>query len=403
MSWRRNQLAITAATFVGFTGFTLVMPFLALYVQQLGVTDTEDVALWTGVTLGVTPAIAAVCGPLWGRVADRFGNKILVQRSLLGGVVLIALMAFATRAWQLFALRAIQGFVGGYGPLTLSMAALSAPREHMGRAIGMVQTAQRMGPAIGPVIGGVLAAAVGLRNTFLVSSVVYAAAFLMVTFLYHDPPRAPRSAEQPARATFTSILTFENFVLLMVVIFGLQLVDRSFGPVLVLHLEEIGFARSDAAVAAGLLFSALAVSGAFGNQLAARLLKRMAARVVIAGAALVAASALAVFALSGGAWVLTAAISVFGAAVGTAMTTAFTAAGSVIPRHAHGAGFGFLTGASLIGSSISPVLSGLVAARSIRVVFFSGVVVLGALALVVRRVMVERNLDMESAPSVDES
>ena len=402
MSWRRNQLAITAATFVGFTGFTLVMPFLALYVQQLGVTDTREVALWAGLTLGITPAITAICGPLWGRVADRFGNKILVQRSLLSGVVVIASMAYATQVWHLFALRAAQGFVAGYGPLTLSMAALSAPREQMARAIGMVQTAQRMGPAIGPVIGGVLATAVGLRNTFLVAAVVYAIAFLMVTFLYRDPPRALPADRPPPRATFASILSVENFVLIMVVIFGLQIVDRSFGPVLVLHLEALGYGRA-AAAAAGFLFSALAIAGALGNQLPGPLLKRTSARALIAGASLMAAAALALFAVSQPIWLLAATIAAFGAAVGAAMTTAYTAAGSVIPRHAHGAGFGFLTGASLIGSALSPVLSGLVAAHSLRVVFFSGVVALGALALVVRRVMEERDLAIEPAPSADDT
>jgi hypothetical protein len=55
-SWRRNQVAVTSASFVGFTGFTMVMPFLARYVQELGVTDVGDVALWSGLTLGVAPA-----------------------------------------------------------------------------------------------------------------------------------------------------------------------------------------------------------------------------------------------------------------------------------------------------------------------------------------------------------
>ena len=75
----------------------------------------------------------------------------------------------------------------------------------------------------------------------------------------------------------------------------------------------------------------------------------------------------------------------------------------MVPRHAHGVGFGFLTGASLIGSAISPILSGLIAARSIRVVFLSGAAVLTLLVLLVRRVMVERDLPVESAPSVDEA
>lgn len=384
---------------MGFTGFTLVMPFLALYLQQMGLTDTGEIALWTGITLGVTPAVTALCAPFWGRVGDRFGNKLLVQRSLGSCVVVMALMACATEPWHLFALRALQGLVAGYGPLTLAMAAMSAPPERMSRAIGTVQTAQRVAPAIGPVIGGILAAAVGLRNAFFVSAAVYGIAFLLMAWLYVEPAKATPHGAAPERVTFANILAFENFILLMVVIFGLQVVDRSFGPVLLLHLGQIGYSSGEAALTVGVLFSALAFSGAFGNQLAAAVLRRASARVVIAGAVLLAATALAAFTAGRASWALTATIAVFGLAVGTAMTTAYTAAGSVIPRHAHGASFGFLSSASLIGSAVSPVLSGLVAGTSIRVVFVSGVVALAVMALVVRNVMVERNLEIESAPA----
>ena len=119
------------ASFVGFTGFTLVMPFLALHSQALGVTDVGTVAEWTGVTLGVTPLVAALCAPLWGRVGDRFGNKILLQRSLSSFVLVMGLMAVRDQAWQLLALRALQGLVAGHGASAIAMAARSAPREKM--------------------------------------------------------------------------------------------------------------------------------------------------------------------------------------------------------------------------------------------------------------------------------
>jgi DHA1 family multidrug resistance protein-like MFS transporter len=399
----RNLIAVTWAAFVGFTGFTLVMPFLALYIQQLGETDRADVAFWTGITLGVTPGVTALCSPFWGRIGDRFGNKMLVLRSLVGGIVIMILMASATKAWHLFALRAIQGLIAGYGPLTLAMAALSAPPEAMGRAIAMVQTAQRIGPAIGPVIGGVLASMVGLRNVFFVAAGVYALAAIIMILLYQEPARATEAERPAGRVPFTSILAFENFLLLMTVIFGLQLVDKSFGPVLVLYLDQLGYGAERSAVLAGLLFSVLAVSAAAGNQLAATLLKRMTPRAVIDSAVLIGAGALALFAVGRSTWLLLPAIAVFGAAVGTAMTACFTAAGSVIPRHVHGVSFGFLSSASLFGFAISPILSGIVAARSIRAVFLAGVVALVILAIVVRRVMVEPPARIEPAPAVDEA
>ena len=380
------------------------MPFLPLYIRELGVTREGDVALWAGLAMGVTPAVTALCAPLWGRVGDRFGNKILVQRSLLSFVLVMWAMAYVTQAWHVFALRAVQGLVAGYGALTISMAALSAPRERMAEAIGRVQTAQRLGPAVGPAIGGVLAPLVGLRGAFIVAAVVYALAFLLLTVLYKEPPRvAPATGATPERVDFRNILAFENFLLLMAVIFGLQLVDRSFGPVLPLYLEQLGYERDDVPVLAGVLFSVLALTGAAGNQLAAMTLRRFSARVTIASAAVGAAVALLAFAFVTATWALAAALAVFGLCIGASLTVAFTAGGSVIPLTAHGTAFGFLTGASLIGVAVSPVLSGLVGARSIRVVFVSGVVVLVALAFLVRRVMVERNLPLESPPTVEES
>ena len=103
------------ASFIGFTGFTLVMPFLPLYLQQLGVDDVGEIALWSGLSLGVTPAVTALLAPFWGRVADRFGRKIMVERSLVSFILLMAAMAFVTAPWHVFALRAVQGLFAGYG------------------------------------------------------------------------------------------------------------------------------------------------------------------------------------------------------------------------------------------------------------------------------------------------
>ena len=69
--WRRNVVAVTAASFMGYTGFTLVMPFLPLFIRQLGITDDGEIAMWTGVSLGITPALTALLAPWWGRLGDR--------------------------------------------------------------------------------------------------------------------------------------------------------------------------------------------------------------------------------------------------------------------------------------------------------------------------------------------
>ena len=108
------------------------------------------------------------------------------------------------------------------------------------------------------------------------------------------------------------------------------------GPVLLLHVTELGYPEPEAAVLVGVLFSVLAVCAALGNQLAAALLTRGTTRAVIVGSLLVASGALAAFALVRSAWSMTITIAAFGAAIGTALTTTFTTAGSVVPRTAHG-------------------------------------------------------------------
>jgi MFS family permease len=388
-AWQRNVFAVTAASFMGYTGFTLVMPFLPLFIGRLGVTDVGQIAMWTGVSLGITPALTALLSPAWGRLGDRFGRKIMVERSLVSFVVLMTAMAFVTRAWHVLAIRAVQGLFAGYGSLSVAMAAESAPRDRMPNAIGLVQTAQRIGPGVGPVVGGILAGLVDLRRVFLLTAGFYAAGLVIVHLLYDDRAThaAPVDAADSGRVTFRDVLAFQNFLLMMVVIFGLQFVDRSFGPVLPLWVEQAGVAPARVALTSGVLFSIMAIAGALGHHFCGRLLRRYASRVVIAGGMAFAAAASAVFGITGNFWIMAAASLLLGVGIGAAMTASYSAAGAVIPPGAHGAGFGVLTSASLVGMASSPFIAGFVGGASLRIVFFVDAVVFAALAVAVRRLM----------------
>ena len=390
MRWQRNVYAVTAASFLGYTGFTVVMPFLPLFIGQLGVSDTGAIAVWTGISLGVTPGLTAVLAPAWGKLGDRFGRKIMVERSLVSFVVLMAAMAFVTRPWHVVALRIVQGLFAGYGSLSVAMAAESAPRDRMPAAIGLVQTAQRLGPGVGPVIGGLLAGVFGLRPAFIVTALFYAAA-LVIIFLRYDDRATHAYAETPdvpgRHVTFQDVLSFQNFILMMAVIFGLQFVDRSFGPILPLYIEQIGVAHDRIAIVSGVLFSIMAATGALGHHLCGKLLTRYSTRAVITSAAIVGAVASLLF-VSTQVWLIAIASACFGVGIGAAMTASFSAAGRVIPHGAHGTSFGVLTSASLTGMAISPFFAGFVGGSSIRVVFLVNVAIMLVCALAVRRSMV---------------
>ena len=379
------------------------MPFLPLYLQQLGVSDIGEIALWSGLSLGVTPAVTALMAPLWGRIGDRIGRKIMVERSLVSFVVVMAAMAFVTQAWHVLALRVVQGLFAGYGALTLTMAADSVPREKVAYAIGVVQTAQRLGPALGPVIGGVVAQAVGLRRAFLVTSAFYLVAVVLVFAMYEEQrPQSGRMETGDQRVTFRNVLAFENFILLMAVVFGLQLVDRSFGPVLPLYIAGLGTPIDMVPIVSGILFSIAAGSAAVGNNICGALLRNASARVVIAGAGATAAAGTLVYVFANGIGLLLLGTTLFGVAIGTAATAAYTAASTVLPETARGAGFGLLTTASLTGLAISPIASGLLGAVSIRAVFVVDTIALLVLAGLVRRLMVTPPLTPTNAPAPEE-
>ena len=399
--------AVTAASFLGYTGFTVVMPFLPLFIGELGVTDVGAIAAWTGVSLGITPGLTALLAPAWGRLGDRYGRKIMVERSLASFVILMAAMALVTRAWHVLAVRAVQGLFAGYGSLSVAMAAESAPRDQMPSSIGLVQTAQRLGPGVGPVIGGILAGVLGLRKAFFVTAAFYAVGLVIVHMWYDDRavhttdlrPRGPTSVPEAGgrrsgagdggRVSFRDVLSFQNFVLMMAVIFGLQFVDRSLGPVLPLYVAHVGVAGSRVAIVSGILFSIMAATGALGHHICGKLLTRYPARSVITAGAAAAAAGAGLLGAGGNLWLMNGASAVFGIGIGMAMTASYSAAGRVIPAGAHGTGFGVLTSASLTGMAVSPFMAGLLAGTSIRAVFLVNLALMGGCAIVVGRTMVE--------------
>jgi len=381
---RRNVLTAAAANGIGFAGFTVVMPFLPLYIRELGVADVADIALWTGLTLGATPAVTAFSAPLWGRVGDRYGSKLLVIRSLSAFVLTKGAMAFVTAPWQLFALRALLGVFAGYGALTVSMAAESVPREKMAEAIGIVQIAQRLGPAIGPIIGGLLAPLVGLRQSFLIAAAFYLVAVILVALLYQEPrTRQARTASRGMGEVLRELLATPGFVMVFMVILCLQLVDRSFGPILPLYVERLGLPESEVPLVSGLLFSVAAVSAAFGHHVAGALLARWSAPRLIALSSLLTAAGLLLLVLVPSVAAFALALAVSGAAIGVGMTAAYTSGGALLPADAHATGFGVMTTASLIGLAVSPIVAGFISGPELRVVFEADIVLLGLLALAV--------------------
>src|SRR4029077_14201696 len=122
----------------------------------------------------VTPAVTGLLGPLWGRVADLVGRKVMMIRSLGGVVIIVVAMGLVTSVTQLFIARVLQGMVAGVTIMAMALASTSCPRDKVSVAIGRVQGAQLLSVAVGPAAGGYVASHFGLRYAFFVAAGMWA-------------------------------------------------------------------------------------------------------------------------------------------------------------------------------------------------------------------------------------
>src|SRR5262245_54078621 len=239
--WRRNVWALTLTVFVAFVGFQFFSPFLPLYIHELGVSDPAMIALWSGLLAAVTPGVSGVLSPVFGRLADRFGRKIMLIRSLVGFVVIVAAMGIVTSVEQLFLLRLLMGLFAGFTPMAMALASVSAPRDRVPAAIGMVQSAQLLSVAVGPAIGGYVASHFGIRYAFFATAGLCAVALLGLTILFEEmPPGAPGAPRQAApRMALGHILQYPHFSVVVVLLLIAQFVDRGLALLIPLQVARM--------------------------------------------------------------------------------------------------------------------------------------------------------------------
>ena len=165
--WRGNLWVCVFGTFTTIVAMTLLLPFLPLYVEQLGVSDHAAIVQWSGAAYGATFLTAALFAPLWGRLGDRHGRKLMLIRASLGMAVAMSLIGLSRNVWQLVGLRLLAGLLGGYSSGSTVLVATQTPRAHTAWALGVMSSGVMAGNLAGPLIGGVLPPLIGIRMTFL--------------------------------------------------------------------------------------------------------------------------------------------------------------------------------------------------------------------------------------------
>jgi DHA1 family multidrug resistance protein-like MFS transporter len=178
--WQRTLYIMFFAQMMTAVGFSSISPFLPLYVKDLGSVTGMSIELLAGLVYSAQAFTMMLTSPIWGSLADRHGRKLMVERSLFGGAVILFVIAFSRSAEELIILRAIQGLITGTIAASSALIASMAPRNRMGYAMGLLQVGLGAGVALGPLLGGVVADAFGYSSAFFVTAALLFLAGLIV-------------------------------------------------------------------------------------------------------------------------------------------------------------------------------------------------------------------------------
>ena len=367
-SWERNVWALALVVFIAFVGFQFFSPFLPLYVMELGVTDPTRVALWSGVLTAVTPAVSGLLGPLWGSFADRVGRKMMMVRSLVGFVIIVAAMGLVTSVTQLLILRVLQGVIAGFSIFAMALASVSCPKERVPVAIGRVQGAQLLSVAIGPAAGGYVASHFGLRYAFFVTAGMCALALvgLLVLFTENRAPgdAGPAAATSDTGFTLRQVWTSRGFPLVLVLLFVAQFIDRGLSLLVPLKVGTLLDVTRIAATS-GEIISLAAICATGSALLAGRLAQRWPAERLLLIGLVAGGLPCALMAFTSGWQSLMLFRCLTGLFLGGALTLAYSIGGSLVTGERRGAAFGWLALSVQIGTAASPLVSGGLAAISL--------------------------------------
>jgi DHA1 family multidrug resistance protein-like MFS transporter len=257
---------------IAIAGFSVTLPFLPYFVQELGVSGVDRVAFWVGLVASAQSMTMALIAPVWGTLADRYGRKIMVVRAMFGGAVVIGAMGFVQNVQQLVVLRAIQGLLTGTVSAATALVASSTPPERRGYAIGLLQMAIYLGHSVGPLLGGLIADSLGYRAAFFTTSGLLLTAGVLTSSLVREqftPPEATEGADE--RATQRKPRLWDGVLLVLrtralLSLFGVRmLMSVAFGvvgPILPLFLQTIAAPGARIASLSGTISGLASAAGA---------------------------------------------------------------------------------------------------------------------------------------------
>ncbi len=274
VNWKKNLLIAWLGSFLTGASFSLVMPFMALYVEELGV-PSNQVALYAGWAVAIAAIGQGLFSPIWGRLADRYGRKLMMIRAALVMTFTMGGLAFVPNVFWLLLLRLLNGIFSGYVPNANALIASQAPKSESGQALGSLATGVIGGSLIGPLFGGALAEWMGIRNVFLfVGALLFLVTLLTIFFVEEEVEPVTKEEQLPTLKVFQSVKDGQILIGLFITSMIIQISAQSVSPILPLYIRYLGYTKN-LMVMSGLIVSAMSFSGMLSSSLFGRISDRV--------------------------------------------------------------------------------------------------------------------------------
>lgn len=257
-TWKKNLWILAAGSLVASASYSMVIPFLPLYLQQLGV--RSNLGMWSGVIFSISFLAGAIVAPVWGAVSDRYGRRPMVIRSGIALTVIYILTAWVTNPYQLVGLRLLMGLLSGYIPSSIALVGSSTPTAYVGTAMAVMSTATSVGGIVGPLLGGVSARLVGYPSTFVVAGVAVFFATVLVFGWVRETEFKPSNRRFNVLRDLSLAFTNRVFTLVLLTNMLSAFSIMTIEPLLPLYVVQLGIPSSSAALATGIVFSILGLA-----------------------------------------------------------------------------------------------------------------------------------------------
>jgi MFS family permease len=368
--WQRNLLVCVFGSFSTLLAMTLMLPFLPLYVAQLGVHGHAAIVQWSGIAFGATFLTAGLVAPLWGHLGDRYGRKPMLVRASLGMAVTMSLIGFSANIWQLVGLRLLAGIAGGYSSGATILVAVQTPRARSAWALGMLSSGIMAGNLIGPLVGGYFPPLIGIRATFWAAGALIFVAFLATLFLIRERPRAPCASGTRPKAGWSQIPHKRVVAAMLATGLLLMFANMSIEPIITVYVATLVPDPARVTVVAGFVMSAAALGSILSASRIGKLADRIGHPAVIIAALTIAALLLVPQAFVTAGWQLVALRFLMGLALGGLLPCIASVVRHNVPDHFVGVVLGYSLSAQFAGQVTGPLAGGFIGGHlSMRAVF----------------------------------